>query len=180
MALTTFSIIPAKPWHCGQMCRLLRHAHREATDRVGADAHRELRDLFDQSVCRRVWLADGEMIALGGVTGSLISPLGFVWLALSQRALRFPVALVKEARKQLDEIMVTKRELATTIIGGDEAAKRLAVFLGFHVEDAGPGQAAHSRFGRRMLYRHLDTETELRIPVGHGYAIPMGYHHGVA
>jgi hypothetical protein len=174
---TTFSIVPAKPWHCGQMCRLLRHERRRATALVGMDAHRELRELFDQSAFRRAWLADGEMIGLGGVTGSLLAPRGYVWLALSEMARRYPLAVVKQARRQLDEIMVTKRELATTIIGGDEAAKRLAVFLGFHVQDEGPGQPAYSRYGRRTLHKHLETETELRIPVGRGYAIPMGYHH---
>jgi hypothetical protein len=60
-----------------------------------------------------------------------------------------PIALVKEARRQLGEITVAKRELATTIIGEDEAAKRLAVFLGFHVADEGPGKTAYRRPKKR-------------------------------
>jgi hypothetical protein len=174
--MTTFRIAEAQPWHCGRMVRILRHEHRLASARVGLDAHRQLRALFDLSAFRRVWLADGEMLALGGVSGTCISPYGFIWLALSEKAKRYPVALVKEARRQIDAIMTTKVELMTTIIGGDDAARRLAVFLGFHVQDIGPGQPAYSRHGRRMLTHFLEHETELRIPFGEGYAIKMGYH----
>jgi hypothetical protein len=158
------------------MCRLLRHEHQEAAMRVGLDAHKEMRALFDMSAFRKAWLADGKLIGLGGVVGTVISPGGFIWLALSEQAKKYPIALVKEARRQLDEIMVTKVELATTIIGGDDAAKRLAVFLGFHVADIGPGMTARSRFGRRDLSRYLDSDPELRIPLGGSYAIRMAYH----
>ena len=177
--MATFSVIPASAHHCGQMCRLLRREHRTAcAARVGADVHKELRALFDQSTFSRAWLIDGKLAALGGVAGSVLSTVGFAWLALSGEAARYPIALVKEVRRQLAEIMVVKREVATTIISGDDAALRLAVFLGFHVAHAGPGQPAASRAERLELARFLEFESGLHLPCGDGYVIALGYHPG--
>lgn len=172
-----FTIIPAKPFHCGQMCRLLRHEHAQAIAMLGIDSHREMRRLFDTSSFTRAWLIDGKMAALGGVVGNLLSPYGFVWLALTEQARRYPLAIIKEARRQLDYIMTTKKELATTVLDGDPAARRLAIFLGFHVAHDGPGQQAYSRSGRRHLARYIESDPDLRIPIGAGYAVALGYHH---
>ena len=171
-----FEIVDAKIHHCGQILRKLRLAHREAIERVGANSHRELRILFDASYIRKAWLIDGSLAALGGVSGSILSPFGFAWVALSEEATRHPVALLKETRRQLDEAMTTKSELATTIVGGDDAAKRFAIFLGFHCEDEGMGRPAYSKFSRRNLANYLETSPDLRVPIGNSYIIPMGYH----
>lgn len=175
--MTDFTIVDGKPWHCGQMIRILRHEHTKSLITTGVDSHRELKTRFDLSIFCRAWLVDGQLAALGGVCGSKLSALGFVWFAMSERAKRYPVALVKEARRQLEEIMVVKRELATTIIPDDDAALRLAVYLGFHVADSGRGAPAESRSGRRHLADFVKSEPSLRVPVGIGYVIPMGYHH---
>ena len=174
--MTTFEIRPAKPWHCGQMSRLLRREHHEAALRVGLDSRRGLRDIYGQSYYRRAWFIDGDLAGLGGVKGSLLSPSGFVWVALSQKATRYPKAIIQEARRQLDFLMQTHRELHTTIIGGDEAAKRLVIHLGFHVTDHGEGAAGYTRYGRKRLADFIDREPAIRIPFGKSFAVFMGYH----
>jgi hypothetical protein len=176
-AVTVFTIDDAKLHHCGKIYRRLRRSHQEAGLRLGLNTHAELQSVLRESSYARAFFADGELIALGGLTESLISPFGFVWLAITEEgARRYPIALAREARRQLDLIMRTKVELATTIIGGDEAAKRLAVFLGFHVSHDGPGSPAFTRLERKDLSRHLDSNPALRIPIGGGYAISMGVH----
>lgn len=174
--MTEFRVVEAKPFHCGRMCRILRTEHHEALAMIGADIHRELRAAFDASCIRKAWLIDGELAALGGISGSALDAAGYVWLALSKKATHYPVALLKEAKRQLAEVMRTKRELATTIIPTDEAALRLAVFLGFHVAHEGRGQPAFSRFSRRDLAAFICENPDLRIPVGRSYVTPMGYH----
>ncbi len=99
--MTTFEIIEARPWHCGQMCRQLRHEHAQALVRMAVNSHREMKSCFDQSSYSRAWLIDGRLGAIGGVTGSLLDPAGYVWLAISQDAMRYPKAVVREARRQL-------------------------------------------------------------------------------
>lgn len=129
--VTTFEIIPARAHHCGQMARRLRHKHAEAVALMGMDSHREIRRCFDASPFRRAWLIDGKLGALGGIAGNNISTRGFVWLAVAQDAVRYPKAMVREARRQLAEIMSTRFELTTIIAEHDEASKRFALAIGF-------------------------------------------------
>lgn len=174
--MTAFQIIAARPYHCGAMVRRLRTEHTSAVAHTGMDAHRELRSVFDASAFRRALLIDGHLAALGGVTGGLMAATGFAWFVLTDQATRYPHRMVRIAKRQLAEVMTIKRELATTVIGGDSAALRFAIYLGFHVADHGRGAAAHSRFARRDLKRFVEAAPEFRLPVGGGYCIAMGYH----
>jgi hypothetical protein len=169
-----FETIEARPYHCGQIVRRLRREHRAAI--VGINAHQEIRDRFLASSFRRAWLIDGELCALGGVVGGALSTVGYIWLVLSQRALDHPVAVVREARRQLDDIMATRHELAAVIIPQDKAALRFAIFLGFHVADQGLGSPASTRMERVALRRYLEAAEELRITMADRQVIPVGYH----
>jgi hypothetical protein len=171
-----FQVVEAKIHHCGKMVRRLRSEHARAIAGLGVDPHLELINIYSVSAFKRAWLIDGELAALGGVSGALISPYGYVWLALSNLALRYPLAVIKEARRQLDQIMLVKRELATTVIGDDVVAQRFAIFLGFHVEHGGRGSPALSRFLRRDFSSYLGENADLRKPYGNGYIFQMGYH----
>lgn len=173
--MTSFRIIDAKPWHCGQMARLLRSEHAQAIAMIGIDSHKELREKFAQSSFRRAWLIDGDLAGLGGVTGDALSAAGFVWLALSNKAMKYPIAIVKEAREQLDEIMEVKRELVTTIIDGDESSKRFAAFLGLFPADAfAYSPSSSSRYGRKQILAAFD-HTESRISFGRGVSTIVSY-----
>lgn len=143
---------------------------------LGIDGHRPLRDLFDQSSFTRAWALDGKLAGIAGVTGTQACSTGFLWFAMTDEATHYPIKIIKEAKRFLDDVMITKRELATTILSGDEAAKRLAIFLGFHVAHNGLGEPAYSRSSRRILSRFLENDPDVRIPIGNGYAIAMGYH----
>lgn len=126
-----FNVIPARSYHCGQMARRLRAEHAAVVVKLGLNAHQELHERFIWSAFRRAWLIDGELAALGGVTGSPLETSGMIWLALSELATKYPVACVKEAKKQLAEIMATRHEITTLLLEGDEAARRFALALGF-------------------------------------------------
>lgn len=171
----TFQIIPAKPWHCGAMVRRLRIEQRVAVARLGVDSHRELFDRFGQSTVRRALLIDGKLEGIGGVTGSALSGEGYVWLALSQKAVRYPLALLRIVRAQLDLVMQTRSVLVTTVLEGDEAAKRFAIFLGFVSGANAMAQPAASRAGRRALQATIENDDEARLPLGSGTAIALAY-----
>jgi hypothetical protein len=157
------------------MARLLRPEHKAAIVLLGVDTHRELRGAYDDSSFCRAWLIDGELAALGGVRSTLLSQMGYVWLALSAKAMQNPVAVVKEARRQLAEIMLVKRQLATTLLDGDDAAYRFAVFMGFSVEQQGLGSQAFGRDGRRTLLHYLGGRDDCRVPLGNGSAVVVQY-----
>lgn len=176
--MPVFEIREAKAFHAGRMMRLLRVEHHRAVAQLGIDGHRELRDRFDASAFRRIWTIDGRLAALGGVTGSLLDAVGYVWLAMSWDAARYPKQIVREARRQLAAISISKRNLATTILDGDDAAMRFAVFLGFR--PATGGAPAQSRQGRRHLTRDAVNDPDLRVPIGKGFSVAMFYQHEAA
>jgi hypothetical protein len=105
-----------------------------------------------------------------------MAPFGVVWLALTQEATKYHRAILKETRRELDTIMRSKRELVTTLMGEDDAAKRFAAFLGFHVAHDGLGERATSSQERRRFVRYISENPELRIPVGGTFVIGVGYH----
>ena len=129
--MPVFEVIEARRHHCGQMARHLRSEQAEATARLGVHAHRQLVQVFDNSSWRRAWLIDGRLAGLGGVEGPILSSTGVIWLAFTEQACRYPVAMVKESRRQLQEIMSLKRQIVTTLFENDSASRRFAVKLGF-------------------------------------------------
>ena len=146
-----------------------------AVAKLGLDSHRELAGRFGQSAFRRAFLIDGVLEGLGGVTGSMLSSEGYVWLALSNKAARHPLVLVREASRQLAEIMVTKRLLMTSLLEDDFAAKRFAIFLGFVVADDARAKPAVSRPGRRAAFARIEGDHEARFPLGLGSAVALVY-----
>jgi hypothetical protein len=160
------------------MSRVLRTQHQQAVAMIGLNSHRELRRAFDDSAYRKAWLIDGKLASIGGVTGPAISAYGFIWLAFSDEATKYPLAIVKLMRAQIAEVMQTRRLLVATVLDGDEASDRLAIFLGFvpysHSEYVLP---ASSKFGRLEVARHLREREEARIRIGTGYGRVLAYHH---
>lgn len=168
----TWQVVEAERGHVGVVFSRLRRGHRDCLLGVGLDqrrAFREFRKVFDDSAFRRSWIHHGEVVGIGGVTGSLLSPHGFVWLALTEDVIRFPREIIRESRRQLGEIMKTKTELATTILASDDVALRFCAFLGFH--------SNHEAAGRtwREQLREFQEKTP-RIPVEQGFAIAVGFH----
>jgi hypothetical protein len=153
------------------MARLLRREHESVLRQNGVDIHRELKNNFDNSTWCRAGFIDGHLVGIGGVMGSEIDRAGFVWLALSEEVRKHTIATARVLRGLLDELMSTHRELATIVIPEDDAALRLAVFMGFHCEDEGPGAPAFSKASRRDLARHLKQNGDLRIALGKGTCV---------
>lgn len=131
--MSTFEIVEAKSYHCGQMVRALRNDHHKALLKLGLNAHRQLRACYDDSGFCRAWMIDGKLAGLGGVTGTIASSTGYIWLALTEDATRHPKMIIKEARNQLEEIMSTKRQLFTTLVDADPTSRRFAEHLGFQI-----------------------------------------------
>jgi len=171
----TFEVVEAKPWQCGQMARILRIEHQAEIAKTGLEIHRELRRTFEESFYRRALLRDGQLIALGGCAGDSISTFGYVWLAVSNEARKYPLAIMRHVRAEIDRMMVMKRELMATVLAKDDAAVRTAVFLGFY-----PGRCEpfgnHTRLARATLRRTLENDTNLRLPCGETYHIALIYH----
>lgn len=177
-----YAIESAQPWHIGQILRRIRKNHLTAINAtLGRNAHVELKTMFEASASfRRVAIVDGRLLAMWGVTGSLLNHGGHVWLILTQEATQYPLAIIKEAKRQIQEMMITRDELATTVLDSDFDACNFAAFLGFHVHhNSDVGDRAYTRLTRYRLVNLLTQEGPWRVPIGRlgqGKASMMGYH----
>lgn len=166
-------IIDAKPHHCGQIARSIRVDHHAALLKVNVPIHHELRAAFDRSYYRRAAFFDGHLAAVWGAEGSILASRSLVWLALAQYAVKFPIAVLRQAKREIDYLARTKSELVTTVIPDDEAAQRLVAFLGFESPDGFGGGPARTRSSRGNLVRYLKSNPSL-IMVTAGSARQVG------
>lgn len=90
-AETMIEVVEAKRHHCGMMARRMRKVHRDILASGGVSAHRELIWVFGQSSFRRSVFFEGEIVAIGGITGSRLSTQGVAWLVLAEEFRNHPL-----------------------------------------------------------------------------------------
>lgn len=130
--MIAYTTTEARPHHCGALIHKLRSEQRAIALGLGVSAHKHLRLAFDNSGITRAWVdEDGSILALMGVSGPLLMTEGTVWAALSQEATRYPIQIVKQAKKQLMSIMLIKHRLYADPFVADPISIRFAKRLGF-------------------------------------------------
>ncbi len=134
MAAPVYTIVPAKMHHCGILGRKICDGRWLSYRIANVDPKQKIRECFSQSCVAKSVIMDGKVVAMGGLTGSLMSRSGIVWLVVSREFTRYPIALVKEAKAQLSELLKMKPEIHATVVEQDSTARHFAKFLGF-VED---------------------------------------------
>jgi hypothetical protein len=143
-------IVEAKPYHCGQIARMLRLDQSLGAASRGFNAHRELHARFGASAWRRACLLDGRLAALGGVMGTQAESDGNVWLAIADWATRHPRALLRAAGEAFADLGRVKRRLGTLILIEDAPSFRFAQHLGFSVR-----RDADTSFETVLMERNL-------------------------
>lgn len=126
-----FEIIDAKRQHLGPIARSVRHEHARLLGLLGIDVHRKLVQSFQDSVYCKTYLVDGKPVAIWGIMGHLAATSGRVWLLIAQDVLHYKLRILKESRRELRALLGHFRRLETTVLVGDEKARRLAAVLGF-------------------------------------------------
>lgn len=127
-------LVEAKAYHTSRISRSLRVDHRDLLLSMHVRIHREMRDMFDTSRLRLAWILNGELMAIGGITGTLASSEGIAWLAISESAKGHSLRVAREVSRQVKKIMETRQRLETIILKNDHDAIRFAYFLGFNVK----------------------------------------------
>ena len=87
---------------------------------------------------KRSYTIDGRLAGMMGVTGSLLSSTGLIWLALAEEATRYPRGTALLARATVAEIMQTRHEVFTVMFQIDAASMRWIEFLRFYEADNQP------------------------------------------
>lgn len=143
MPALEYQIVPARWHHAGALARRLCSDRWLAYKASGVDPKAQLRGLVQTSLIARTCILDGRVVAMWGMTGSLLSKAGALWMAISRDAADHPVALLKEVRNQLSYLFHVKQELRITVAEQDTKAIRFAEFLGFE-QDGNRSQVGKS------------------------------------
>jgi hypothetical protein len=126
-------IVPALPVHVGIIAGQLTDDERARFKGMGRDARRVIRGFFRQSSYRRTALLDERPAAIWGITGTLASSSGILWLRLSAVARKRPRLVVEECRAELARMLDVRREVVAYIHEDDAVAQRFAEFFGFQL-----------------------------------------------
>lgn len=129
-----YEIVPCKPIHAGMLARRLRADDRAEIVGLGhCDVRRVLRSLMRSSLYCRSAFVDGEMAAMWGVTGSLMDESGRAWLLTGPAVERVPLAFYREGRRQIEEMLKSRRVLVSQVAFSYDRAIRFFRMLGFSI-----------------------------------------------
>jgi len=134
MATPRYQIIEARHEHVWRLAGCLRDEDRAFAAAAGFAPRDLLFRMWRDSPYRRVAIIDGQVAALWGCYGMLLSPVGEAWLMTGPEIERLPIAFVREARRELAAILESKTELVMAVDARSERAKRFLQMLGFQLE----------------------------------------------
>ncbi len=132
----SYEIVPAKPVHLSMIARTCRADDRAEIEAAGQTPRHLMYKLYQKSFIARAGFVDGELAAVWGCTGSLLSSVGQMWLLTAPPIERIPIAFAKEARAMIREVLQHKRTLVSGCVDGYEKSLRLWSMLGFEIGEA--------------------------------------------
>lgn len=127
--------------HAGDVYSLaasLREGDRAEVEAFGLDARHAIRASYRHAILRRTYIVDGEIAAMSGLGGAMLSEQGNPWLMTAPIVERVPVAFLKIARQQLAEMLRQRRFLFNYVLASYTQACRLLEVLGFVLDPAVP------------------------------------------
>jgi len=132
-------IVEATTDHAIELAPRLRHYDCITIATLGLTAQEALVSGVVTSRDTIAALVDGEVILMAGIGfASILSNSGHPWMAASDRIERHPRALAVMGRRWLAHAMSQYRQLTNMVLEEDEKARRLLVYLGFHILTDGP------------------------------------------
>lgn len=127
----------------------MRAGDRAEATVLGKDPRRALRQSFRAALICRTVEVDGEVAAIGGLGGDILSDAGTLWLLTTDLIERVPVSFVREARRQVAEMQGLRPRLEGYVAADYRGALRLLEVLGFTLDapvPIGPARALFRRF----------------------------------
>ena len=132
------------------LARSLRPGDRAEIISVGKDPRRVLRIALRRSlVPPKVALVDGEVAAMWGIGGDVLSESGEPWLMTGTACDRVPISFLRIAKAELALMLALKPRLENYVAADYPKAIRLLEGLGFVIdapEPIGPKRALFRRF----------------------------------
>jgi len=145
-------IVPLTFAHLRIMARTMRTDDRAEIEGLGQVVRHVLHRLFRNSTHCGAARVDGELAAVWGCEGELVSSVGMPWLFTAPAVERVPVGFFKTARRQVALMLRTRRMLMTDVLATYERSLRFFSIMGFEIEEPRPA-GPHG-----LLYRRIRLE----------------------
>ena len=129
---------PSRIGDCYRLARALRDADRQEVVCFGLDPRKAIRESYRHAILHRTYFVDGEIAAMGGLSGSLLSHVGYPYLMTTPAVERVPTAFFKECRKMLGRMLEAKSTLAGDVLASYSGACRMLYMLGFELGEPRP------------------------------------------
>ncbi len=98
---------------------------------LGLDPRREIRRLARGSCYVRTFLLSGDVVAMWGVCGTLLSSDSYVWVGITPSARWMPLTFIRECRRGLVAALATRDSVYSYTHPIDRRSARWLAFLGF-------------------------------------------------
>lgn len=132
--------------------RLAKNLRVEDEDEItcfGLDPRETIRMSFRQAIMRKTAFVDGEIAAMWGLGGAMLSDEGAPWLMTTPVVERIPVTFLKISRAQIDEMLAQRHLLVNFVAASYAKACRFLEVLGFVLDPPqlmGPNNVPFRRF----------------------------------
>jgi hypothetical protein len=131
-------IVPAKIEDVYRIAGNLRSEDAAEITGFGLDARTALRTSFRHAILRKTAFVDGEIAAMWGLGGAMLSDSGTPWLMTTPVVERVPVTFLKVGRAELGEMLWHRAFLSNYVMATYQRACRFLEVLGFVLDPAAP------------------------------------------
>lgn len=131
-------IVPSKIQDVYRIADNLRREDEAEITGFGLTPREALRTSYRNAILRRTAFVDGEIAAMWGLGGAMLSDAGSPWLMTTPAVEKMPVTFLKVGRAQLDEMLLQRAFLFNFVQASYSRACRFLEVLGFVLDPAAP------------------------------------------
>lgn len=135
----TYEIVDLTAQHVRHIASRLREGDRREVQCTGLKPIRTLMNSFQSSHYRKAFFVDGQLAAIGGCTGGLLSPVAHPWLMTTSAVEKVPLTFVKQARREIAQMLEKHSLLRNYVDARYDAAIGFLEILGFQIGSASDG-----------------------------------------
>lgn len=131
-------IVPSTIADVYRIANNLREEDAAEITGFGLNPREALRTSYRHGILRKTAFVDGEIAAMWGLGGAMLSNAGAPWLMTTPVVERVPVTFLKVGRAQLDEMLLHRAFLCNFVQASYRRACRFLEVLGFVLDPPAP------------------------------------------
>lgn len=174
--MSDYIIVPALESHCDQLARNMRQGDKAEVHAAGMSSIKAVRRAFRASTLTRSAFVDGEIAAMWGLGGNLVSEVGHPWLLTTPAIERVPRAFVREGKNELTKMLRHRSVLSDYVDAKYTGAVRLLEVLGFSLGHPEPRGLRGQSFRQFSIDRDIYFARQKQTRVVRAESAPFIIH----